>query len=279
MTALQELSDLAPAEFKQVQNAFKTQLATNPQAIETTLQGFKKDPKGLRLLLSQEDEHAVRTYSKMAKELQSGPVQKAFEADLQQGRIARNLVENGSEKQLQAIVTQTGGLDADVAVSMRAGVFQELLNTSKTRSEVGAETIDSAAFLRKAQTLKDSGKLNALFRPKDWRQLDNLIRYASVTKRSMDTGGSIQVGEVSGALSRPLHVNRFLSALHAAGSSGFMARLLTRPASLPSLQSEFETFPIRQFVTSGSLVLEDIREKKGSKRSEMRRRLTELTPH
>lgn len=205
----------------------------------------RTDPEGLALLLNPSEERMVRKAATMSDYINSGPMQKVLARDRTEGERVMHIISNGTEKELSEIVKKAGGIESDQAISMRAGVWQHLLDNSTVKSTdaFGADVINPERLVTAVDELRKSRKLNSLFRAEDWQALNDYTRYAVVIGRQGDVGGGMQAGGTRSVLSQlGSHVIQgefgkiWRGLIRPAFSNEMTARILASPRSGRQLQ-------------------------------------------
>jgi hypothetical protein len=167
--------------------------------------------------------------------------------------------------QLRTLISRShGGKNSKLATSIKAGIYQRILNKATTLDPAtNIEVLSPKIIVAEIANLKKSGKLDAVFTKHDWEVIGDFNLYASVTSESMEVGGAMQKGEnIAGAfaITRPW---KMLKSFHTMAQNAIVARTLAVPMSsnilLQSPGKQVTTSRLRNFLTavSSSLQQED----------------------
>ncbi len=196
LTTFRDLID--PGTWKQVREGFQADLMTTPDisAARNKLRQFRaRDPEGFDLLITPKEARDVEYYLNLRSRIESGPFQAVQRKNLTAGERVQYLLNNGSEQDIADLVKLSGGPSSDATRALKAGVYSRFLTEASVPTTSGQVVIDPKRLLRVAEDVQQSGKLNALFGPDDWKRLLNYQVYAKTLAETSDAGTSIMVAE------------------------------------------------------------------------------------
>ena len=187
-----------PGTWKQVREGFQADLMGSPDiaTAHSKLRTFRaRDPEGFKMLLSPGEVRDVEQYLNVRAKVESGPFQAVQRKNLTAGERVQYLLNNGSEQDLADLVKLSGGPGSDATLALKAGVYSRFLTEASVPTTSGQIVLDPKRLLRVAEDVQQSGKLNALFGPDDWKRLLNYQVYAKTLAETSDAGTSIMVAE------------------------------------------------------------------------------------
>jgi hypothetical protein len=197
-TALKTIQGmLSPRRFEQFREGFQLDIANARTARQglTRLENFRAtDPDGLGILLKPQEERALKEYLARKMQFEASPAAKLMEKELAEGEKLLALAEKGTAGEVEGMVRLGGGIDSAYAQAARAGVFKSILNNARDLTVKGVEVLDPKSVLRQITAWKNSGKLDSLFRPEDWRTLTQIEKYTAPLAESADIGGGMMAG-------------------------------------------------------------------------------------
>lgn len=187
-----------PGTWKQVREGFQADLMGSPDiaTAHSKLRTFRaRDPEGFKMLLSPGEVRDVEQYLNLRARVESGPFSAVQRKNLTSGERVQYLLNNGSEQDIADLVKLSGGPGSDATRALKAGVYSRFLTEASVPTTSGQIVLDPKRLLRVAGDVQQSGKLNALFGPDDWKRLLNYQVYAKTLAETSDAGTSIMVAE------------------------------------------------------------------------------------
>ncbi len=162
--ALKTLKAILPeGQWETFRQKWVADLMQSPgSGIESTLNGFRKDPSALRTLVSQDEEGALRVLSIQKSRLESSfsSIVSKADADIR----ATALINNTGAQDITSMIDTWGGLASTNARKLQAGVLTRIIKDS-TEMFRGRDIINPETFSSSIQSLDKEGKLSALFTP------------------------------------------------------------------------------------------------------------------
>ena len=203
-TELATFRDLIPRPvWQKVREGFQADLMTTPDisAGYNKLRQFKaRDPEGFGLLLTPAEARDVEHYLNLRSKIESGPFAAVQKKNLSAGERVAYLLNNGTQQDLADLVKLSGGIDSEPTRAIRAGVYSRILSDASVTLKTGERVIDPTKLLSVTEDLRQSGKLNPIFRPADWERLHNYQVYSKTVAETSDAGTSIMVAETASKL-------------------------------------------------------------------------------
>lgn len=221
-------------------DGFKTALRNDPTTLEARLNGFKRDPRVLRMVLGEQEEGLLRGWARQYKQLEADPVQQALGSTLdRQGRAAL-MLEKATPEQLAVNIDRSGGKASLFSRSLQAEMFNNIIN-SASKLEKGFLKVDANAIVAAVDTLERSGKLGAIMQDSQILFLKDARFLGSFLKYSADVGASMRRGETAAALTTslgPLHwlhplsmLSKSEKGLGTVGQNRVLGMILTNPVA------------------------------------------------
>lgn len=234
LTLLQTI--MPPGDFAIFQDGFKSSLFTKGvtsggNAIVRELDTFAKDPESLRLLMSPQDEQAIRQYATLLARFDEGAVRSVINRDFS---LAERALRMGDAKvdDLRRTVAMTGGPDSQFAESVRAGVYKRILDAAtETDLETRAVTISPEKLVRAIDDARKNEAYGIVLRESDLTRLEDYRKYAATVGGAGDVGGPMQAGEVRAGVAAITRPHKFVGAWHTIANNAIVARLLSRPVT------------------------------------------------
>lgn len=203
----------------------------NPRLIVSQLNRFKGNERALRMLVSEPEEKALRDFAQELDLWQKGPINKAINDISLPARRAVDIVSRNSEESMQALVRDAGGMDSKVIRSMRAGLYQEILDKATTVTRDGSKVIDAKRMMAEIERLQQMPGFKSVMRPSDIETLTNLELYTSPLRSANDAGTSIMKAEISQQLGAVTQPRKMIAGGHKLLNNRAAAWILSSPAS------------------------------------------------
>lgn len=171
--------------------------------------------------------------------LGSDVVNRALSNDRTAAENLAVVVREGTEKELEKIIENSGGFLGNRANNLRAHIMSEVLEKSKELGDGGEELINPKKLSEELSNLvnfKGNYKqLEPVFKSKDFpeylKDLQDLRMYTSFQAGAEDAGTSLQAASVTARL-QDLELGAFKQLFQA----GFLSRFLAQPVSVRQLK-------------------------------------------
>ncbi len=195
-STLKLLSRIMPRkQFEAVKQSFKADLYSRPETITARLDEFRGDPRALRILLTTDEEAAMRLAGNQYRRFQSAPFKRALsELSGEQQRAVR-IVREADDEAIGSWVKRHGGKNSRQGRALRAGVIQMLVDEA-TEVKRGVEVINLQRGIRLITQLDTSGKLRAVFNADEIAFLKDRRAVLSFLRTTADPGASIRAQEL-----------------------------------------------------------------------------------
>ena len=177
-----------------------------------------------------------REYGKEMSRIEKGPASVLGKKDLDVAERAVKFVETASRAEIARAVAASGGPDSSFMVSIKAGLYQKILNEANIVNEHGVRQLSPKIVNEQIEKLR--GKFEGVMSEADWERLTDFQVYAAVLSQSMDAGGMIQAGAAVGNLTAFLNPIRMLRAVHTLGTNALTGRILASPVSYEQIRSQ-----------------------------------------
>jgi hypothetical protein len=196
--AMAELSRVLPAEkFNEIGMAFKSQLMASPDTILKTLDGYQ--PRARRMLMSEEEELAIRNYASGLERLKNTGLEAALNQQATVKRQVESIMNNPNSQSVENLyrtLNNSGGRTSPFGVSMRASLMEFVINSAKRVNNQGAEEINPIA-LRNAMNSLDNSGMKRFLTLEDFTMLENVSQVSNVLRSTTDAGTSLRSAEVA----------------------------------------------------------------------------------
>lgn len=272
--AVKTLRSMVPQpQWQQIKESAKSDILLDPNGLSRFERFARQDPKTLNLLFSRNEQSAMKGYLQAAARWEDNVISDLAARNLTNGERILTTLRSGSAQDITDIVRLSGGQNSPMADSMRAGVFQDILDRATSLDVMGREVLDPNVVVGLIQSYRQGGKLDGLFRQSDWRRLLNFQRYAHVLTESADIGGGMMAGSLrQQAIELPAQLLTGGASPAKAGhiyrklmSNKAVAWALTRPAiynNLPKDTAELTVNTIRRLAITSQIAARDLERKK-----------------
>lgn len=236
-TAMSEMKQIMrPEGWEVVKNNFVSDLAQDPSKIQAALAEWKRDPEGLRLLITQQDEQALYRLSDLWEQMGMDVLNVSLKRGTAPERRAIQLIK-ADEESIAATVARDGGPDGPVGTALRSVLIEDLLKKATMSTKYG-EVLNFNLFTKELAKAQGLRKNDIFMRPDDWVELQNLDRYMRFSNAvdASNVGASLQVAEevasgVKGLVPTAKGAKRLAKFAHFILRQGAMARTMARPAA------------------------------------------------
>lgn len=193
---LRTLKRVLPDEaYDKLQRGFKAKLLRDPDSIETTLNGFRKDREALSLLLRPGEVQEMERLAVAYKRFQASAVQKAVRSQARAADRVRTIIREGDAEDLANIVDKAGGKNSSLGRALGAGTVQFVLDAAE-KTVKGRSVIDPEAAMNAIRTLDRRGILDATLQPGTKKALLDREKMLSFLPRPGDPGAAIRAQEL-----------------------------------------------------------------------------------
>lgn len=198
-TTLRMLKRVIPEErFAQFQDGYKTELMSTPEAINRNLDAWRTDPDGLRLLISANDEQALRTYGQGAELLIR--YQNVLQNQKNDGERMMAFFDTATPDQAAAMLRQFGGPDSPQGRQYRAGVVQAILDRTETFNQATGQFVADPNKVGIIDEYLRNPTVGAFLQPTERRNLENYARaLRAYGGGASDVGASMSGAATAGA--------------------------------------------------------------------------------
>ena len=197
---LRTLERIMPDEkFATFRDSFKTSLLSQPEKIADTLDAWRPDRLGVRVLLSPQEETMFRKIGNEMKKLNEGPIRQLLESDVKAGEISRRLVMESDAETIGKLISASGGKESREGRSLAAGLVQNILDHA-TEIERGREVINPEKLITVISGMEKKGVLDAILTPEQQALLKSRQYLMSFMETRADPGASIQAAEIASDL-------------------------------------------------------------------------------
>jgi hypothetical protein len=267
-TTLRTLKRVMPEEqFQQFQNGYKTELMSAPENINRTLDAWRKDPDGLRLLLSPGDEQALRTYGQGFEQLYR--FRNVLQNQKNDGERMMAFFDTATPEQAQALLRQSGGPDSRQGKQLRAGVVQAILERTEKFDQATGRYVSDPTKVGVIEGYLKNPTVAAFLQPTERRNLENLVRALRLYGGSgaSDVGASMSGASTAGAafdVSKGIPGTAWMKQLVAAGNARIFtmedaSKILYGTGGVPT-----ESTALRALASSLFLVGKELQDLEGS---------------
>lgn len=229
------LKQLMPQEqFVVLQEGFKGDLfatgaTSGGNAIIKRLDAFAKDPDSLRLLMSPQDERAIRNYATALAKFDEGGVRSVMNRDFSLAERALKLGQSKVED-LRRTVGLAGGPDSSFAEGIRAGIYKRLLDdATEFDAQNRVPRLNPEKLVQGITAAQKNEAYSVVMRPEDWGRLENYQIYSAAISGTGDVGGAMQAGSVRAGALNPTAPAKFIGAWRTIANNAVIARLLSKP--------------------------------------------------
>jgi hypothetical protein len=234
--SLRLLSRIMPRkQFEAFRQAYMADLTATPENMIARLDEFRADPRALRVLLSPNEEAALREAGRQWQRWQGAPFKRALEEISSAQRRAVEIVKTADVDELTSFIAAAGGKNSAQGQALRAGTIQSILDRATTLRK-GVEILDIEVAIRLITDLNASGKLATIFNAAEVRFLLDRRAVLSFFKTTADPGASLRaqelVSQTTEILTAPVKAGglaSFLSGLTGLLRNAFIGRMLLNP--------------------------------------------------
>jgi hypothetical protein len=218
--------------------------SAEPQQAINRLNRFSmQDPQMLRLLMSETEEAAARSYLNTSIRIQTAPVQQALQKFNNEADRAMLIINESTPAELAELVQRAGGLDSDLAEALRGAIFRDVFRRSRKVHPMAGEIVDSADVREVLNFWQKTEKLDSIFSPKQMTMLGDLELYSTRGGISPDVGGSFAAGSARMELMRSIYdPEKVVGVFQTLLATDFTAYMLTRPAVVARYRPMPENF-------------------------------------
>jgi hypothetical protein len=212
-------------QWKKYRQAVKTDVYRdqNPLAV---IDEWEKDPDGFNLLFTPAEKREMRAYAYSLDKIKSGPIMQALKSQKNNGKRVLGLIKSGDKNAIKTIIKEAGGPTSQKARSIRAGIFENILDQSSVLKE-GEYLPDPQKLIDVIEEYERTGMLKEVLLPADIETLGNLKIYASGVKRGSDVGASLVGAEITSQFFDIFRPDRSLKGLTAVGRHAVLGNAFT----------------------------------------------------
>jgi hypothetical protein len=262
------LRQVAPEEFQQAKDAFYTKFFDNPGDAGKFLDSFTKtnNEGTLRLIMSEKEEAAWRTFSKGYKQFEDARYVRLTSADQTGQRNAEAMIFGASDLEaqggtkvtikqgeLERFIRQTPlGKESPQAYDLRAGIDARILRSAtETSAEAGgAQTINPGKIKNTInELLANRDNIAPLMRPQDIQALEDFRTYATMLEGTK-LGGQLQtqsqiarLANIPMAFENPQHYALTILSMF---RQDRIARVMSNPVSSNMMIQAIQQGPTRE---------------------------------
>lgn len=257
----------SPAQFNKFKDFIKLDLINDPANINARLAAFnaatpRTTPGAFAprfKLFNNSEVQAMRALGKAQQRAQTNKVIKMLGSDKTEGERALKAATQEGGLGVTEAVRLAGGRLSALGRSIKAGIFQKLLNrATNPKSLPGAPEINPNALLRAIQNVQQTVQLKypGLFSEADWTRLADTRLYTIGLSVTADIGGGMMGGAIRANIGRALITGGLVGGVGAGRttfSQAMIARILTSPVHAGRLArfAGQPLTPIKLFVTAG----------------------------
>jgi hypothetical protein len=218
-------------------NSFLTQITDNPAQGIAKLDAFRRanDIPTLRLLVSETEEQALRSFASEMVRHESGAIANVARRNFDEGEAGRSFIRTATRQDIDDYVAAVGGRESRDAISLRHSVLTDIADSASMLNNSGQQVMNP----RRLNTILDdvikTGRYDSLFTPEELRYFRQYQRYAAIIEQSADVGGQLQMASVAAGLKEPFKPSKFGSAAKTFISNTIVASLFARPAAFREL--------------------------------------------
>jgi hypothetical protein len=280
LSVVEAYKNARPNEFAQIANGFRTKLINQPDQIETTLKRFSNDQSVLRSFMSDEEQEAWKSYGRSWNAWKDQKIQRTLQAQNDSVQSSLDIIMGTKPEmggtghaatgaEISQMVSKIRGADSSVAGSLRAGIYQRLLDQATVTSESGGvRTLDGKKLVGAIDDLlseESRRRLAPIMRPEDMQSLENFGKYALMIAKTKE-GGQIQTSNLTAGITSPvkfmLHPERWLLGMAQLANNQRFAKILSEPVSSRLFMEAAEEGPtpkgIRLLAGASSTALRDL---------------------
>lgn len=167
-----------------------------------------EDPTGLRLLMTEKDEQALRSFATRNQIIDEGAPNKLLGQHLTEGERALKFMETASEREIRDFVAANGGINGSAAGDLRFALYFRLLRDAMRRSEStevapGAMLLDPVLLSKNADAAVTNPGFSAFLDRSDIAILKDVGTYATSLRVATDVGASMQAAQFGAAIVTP----------------------------------------------------------------------------
>ena len=197
---LRTLERIMPEDkFQTFRGSFKTYLLSQPEKIIPTLNDWRPDRVGLRVLLSPQEETMFRKIGQQMETVNSGPVAALLKSDIVSAEISKRLILDGDSVTLGKLISAAGGKESKEGRSLAAGLVQNILDHA-TEVERGRSVVNPQKLVSIISDLEKRGITEAVLTQEQQRMLKDRKLLMSFLETKADPGASIQAAEIASDL-------------------------------------------------------------------------------
>jgi hypothetical protein len=225
-------------EWTMVQTAFKAKLMDRgaTPSIARAFSKWGRNQRSLNLLISPQERKALLEWEKANARWEGG----AGKIILDETRAADEIVDgllSSNRGVIDDLITNSpGGRNGAQAKSLRAGLYQRLLDGASTRNQSGVEIVDAGTLTKLIADVRKTRKYDAFMTKSDWERLEFIETYAAVIRAGPDVGGEMQRASVAANIKNPTKLGPFIGAWRTIIANKIVGRVLASDVSYDVLK-------------------------------------------
>ena len=211
--------------------------STPTSALDRIRRIERQDRDMLRMFMSEGEQLQIERLLVSRQQLESAPFTQAMQRFASESDRAGHVFNNSTPDQLRELIAMSdGGINSEIAQSMRGYVFRDIFNYSRDTHITAGQVLNSNKVTARIRELDKTGKLDALFTPTDRAMLSDLEIFSIALSDSADIGGGMMAGAarqkaIDAAVDLASNrVGRVVGLAQQLMSNDAAAYLLTRPA-------------------------------------------------
>jgi hypothetical protein len=225
-----------PDTWGRVKEFKKNELISDPGSIQKLFDDFANDKPALDAFFSPDEQTLLKAFYGRWQQTQTPTVKKMIGDQKSLAERAIDLATKGQEGELRNVIELARNSGVDIENSMRAGIYQHVLNEASTvEAAAGGRLIDPKKLIYTVDQLRKKPALNQFMGADDWQRLEDLQIYSDVVSGGMDMGGSLQRGAIVGKISAIFHPWKQASAVRQITENEIIANVLADPVSYQKL--------------------------------------------
>lgn len=257
-----EGTGLPKSHWESFRQGFITDVLTDPSSAKTVLSKLDrfsaKDSDGLSLLVSPTELSTMKEFLSKRDLLENSYTRSILDRMTTDGEKFLAMAKVGTAGELRDAVMRGGGLDSMYAQAARAGVYSDILRSSLSKNKRGVDILDVNKLNSAITEWKKSGKLDEVFRLKDWQKIENIHTYSALVGSGNNIAGALARGEfVSDVAEAPFKVMTgnvgevFTNVVMPLLQYGVLGHVLASPATVLRISQEGVTrAPISQLASA-----------------------------
>jgi hypothetical protein len=219
---------ISKKQWKKYQQAAKTDLYRDQDPIKI-VDAWDKDPDGFKLLFTPKERAEVRAYAYSLDKIKSGPMMKALKGQKEDGKRVLDFIKSGDGPSVKSLVKSVGGTNSKQGRSIRAGVFENILDEASVLKE-GEYLPNPKKLISVIESYEKTGSLKEVMLPADMGVLQNLKVYASGIDRGSDVGASLAGAEIASQFFDVFRPDRMFKGMTAVGRHAILGNMFTHPS-------------------------------------------------